>query len=137
MISIESKLTGNLEADLDRFSDRIKGDILLSGVAAMAHVIYDEVRLNASPPRMGRKTGNLHESIYRVYAKDKSDGDTKIYRISWNKSKAPHGHLLEFGTSKAPAHPFVRPAFDHVQEAIAAGNARMAERLAGGGEVEP
>ena len=81
-------------------------------------VIFDEVKLNASPPRLGRKTGNLQNSIYWAYSPERSTDGQKTYRISWNKSKAPHGHLIEFGTSRAPAHPFVRPAFSRVNEAI-------------------
>jgi HK97 gp10 family phage protein len=132
MLNIETKLTGNLAADLDKFEARIKESVVLSGVAAMARVIYNEVKLNTSPPRMGRKTGTLHDAIYRVYAADRSSEYVKVYRVSVNKSKAPHWHWLEYGNSRQAAHPYIRPAWDHVQEAIKAGNARMAERLSDG-----
>jgi HK97 gp10 family phage protein len=132
MISIETKLSGNIEAGLEQFGAKIADSVLFSGAAAMARVLYDEVKLNASPPRMGRKTGNLERSIYRVYSPEKSGDAFKTYRISWNRSKAPHGHLVEFGTSRSPARPFVRPAFDKVQEAIKAGTEAMTARLAGG-----
>lgn len=126
MLNIESKLTGNLEADLDRFGAAIAEKVLLSGVAAMAKVMYDEARLNAAKHI---KSGLLYSAIYRVYAKDKSSDTRKTYEISWNKKTAPHGHLIEFGHSKAPAYPFIRPAFDRVNDAIEAGKARMAERM--------
>lgn len=129
MLNIETKLSGDVTAGLDKFESRIKGEVLLSGVAAMASVIYEEVKSNASPPKMGQKTGNLSRSIYRAYSPEKSNDAQKVYRVSWNKRTAPHGHLVEFGTSRAPAHPFLRPAFDHVQEAIKAGQDRMKERL--------
>ena len=132
MLNIETKLTGNLAADLDKFMQEVNGSIIWSGAAAMARVLYEEVKLNASPPRMGKKTGNLESSIYRVYSPGKSSEVVKTYRISYNHVKAPHGHLLEFGSSRAPAHPFVRPAWDHVQQAIKAGKDRMAERLSDG-----
>lgn len=132
MLNIETKLTGNLAADLDKFMQEVNGSIIWSGAAAMARVLYEEVKLNASPPRMGKKTGNLESSIYRVYSPEKSSEVVKTYRISYNHVKAPHGHLLEFGSSRAPAHPFVRPAWDHVQQAIKAGKDRMAERLSDG-----
>lgn len=98
----------------------------------MAKLLYEEVKLNASPPRMGKKTGNLEKSIYRFYIPEKSGEAVKTYKITYNHAIAPHGHLLEFGTSRAPAHPFVRPAFSRVGDAIAAGKARMAERLSDG-----
>lgn len=132
MAFIESKLTTSLEADATRYVEKL-GDALFVGTAAMAKVLYDEVKSNASPPRLGRKTGNLEGAIYRVYSPEKSTDTVKTYRISWNKSKAPHGHLIEFGTSRAPAHPFVRPAFDHVRTAIEVGKDAMARKLGEGG----
>lgn len=127
MIQMDAKLTGNLEADLDKFGAAISEKVLVSGVAAMAKVMYDEAKINASKHI---KSGLLYRAIYRVYAKDKSTETRKTYEISWNKAKAPHGHLIEFGHSRAPAYPFIRPAFDRVNEAIEAGKARMAERMA-------
>lgn len=129
---VEVKLKGNLSAALDNFEREISQQVLMSGVAAMAKVIYDEVKLNTTGVKAntpGIVTGNLHESIYRVFSKERSGDKTKTYQISWNKTKAPHGHLLEFGTSRAPAYPFVRPAFSRVQDAIKAGQARMAEKI--------
>lgn len=66
--------------------------------------------------------GTLRKSIYQVYSKDNSTDKTAIYHISWNHQKAPYGFMVEFGTSRAPAHPFMRPAFDtaHAQALNAA-----------------
>jgi len=127
---VEAKLNGDFEADLSKFEKVIQEKVLFSGAAAMGRVIYDEVKLNASPPRLGRKTGNLFDAIYWAYSPEKSTDSQKTYRVSWNKRKAPHGHLIEFGTSRAPAHPFLRPAFSRVNEAIRIGKERMAERMA-------
>jgi HK97 gp10 family phage protein len=129
MVDLDVKLSGDITSALDKYEAKVKEGVIFSGAAAMANVIYEEVKLNASPPLMGRKTGNLESSIYRVYSPERSTDGVKAYLISWNKSKAPHGHLIEFGTSRMPAKPFVRPAFGKVQEAIKAGQARMAERL--------
>lgn len=76
--------------------------------------------------------GTLKSSIYRVYSPEKSNEERKTYRISWNKKEAPYGSMVEFGTSRAPAHPFMRPAFGHINAAIAAGQNRMRQRLADG-----
>jgi len=128
-ITVQTKLTGDLSGALAKFERAVQEKVLISGAAAMAKVLYDQVKLNTLPPNLYRRTGNLHDSIYRVYAEDRSSETSKSYQISWNKRTAPHGHLLEFGTSRAPAHPFIRPAFDYVGEAIKAGQARMAQRL--------
>ena len=124
MIGVDSKLTGDMAGSLDKFAKDVREKVLFSGVAAMAKVIYDEVRANVPV-----KTGLLKESIYRVYSPEKSKVDSKLYRISWNKKAAPHGHLIENGTSRAPAQPFMRPAFDHMDAAIASGKASMATKL--------
>lgn len=124
MIGIESKLTGDLTDALDKYAKAVQEKVVFSGVAKMASVIYDEVLTNVPV-----KSGLLKSAIYRAFSPEKSDELRKTYRVSWNRKKAPHGHLIEFGTSRAPAHPFVRPAFDHINDAIEQGKARMAERL--------
>ncbi len=91
----------------------------------MANLLYEEARANVPV-----KSGTLKDAIYRVYSPEKSTGTQKTYRISWNGTKAPHGQLIEFGTSRAPAYPFIRPAFGRVKDAIEAGKARMTEKLA-------
>lgn len=126
MIQMESKLTGDLSGDLEKFAADVRDQVVFAGVAAMAQVIYDEAKLNAASHI---KTGKLHGAIYRAFSKERSTTTAKTYRISWNKSKAPHGHLLEFGTSRAPAYPFIRPAFSRIGDAIDAGKQRMAEKL--------
>ncbi len=122
-ISFDAEALGR---QLDQFAKNIREEVAFSGVAAMARVLQDEAR--AQVPVM---TGQLRAAIYRVYSPEQSDENLKTYRISWNRRKAPHGHLIEFGTSRAPAQPFMRPAYENkIDEAIAEGKARMAERLA-------
>ena len=164
MINIEAKLTGDLAGDLDRFAKNIQDKVVLAGVAAMAKVIYDEVKLNTSGARAhgGRPldppdsvTGTLHNAIYRVFSPEQSTDEVKVYKVSVNKSKAPHWHLVEFGhwqpyavvkmpdgnivTLKnrpldqpvfVPAVPYIRPTFDATSaQAIEAMKVRYAEAL--------
>jgi HK97 gp10 family phage protein len=136
MISIDAKLTGDLAGDLDRFEAKIKDSVIFSGVAAMARVIYDEVKVNTSGARKGGpkdppgvKTGTLNNAIYRAYSPEKSSDGVKVYNVSVNKSKAPHWHLIEYGWSRAPAHPYIRPALSRMKDAGDAGMARMTERM--------
>lgn len=109
-------------------------DLMRPAAQAGAQVFYSEVvtRVNG----IGKVTGNLSRSIYQVWSRDQSINGHSVYHVSWNASKAPHGHLVEYGhiqtrkvylgrdgkwyTSKeklaAPrrvaARPFIRPAFD-------------------------
>lgn len=132
MLRTQSKLKGNLSADLARFEKHVQEKVTLSGAALMAWVIYDEARQNAE---LHKQSGTLHSAIYRRYAKEKSTDKVKTYQISWNRKQAPHGHFLEFGTSRAPAYPFLTPAFSCVREAIAKGKERMAESLKVAGDT--
>lgn len=126
---------------------------------AMADVYYEAVKRNAAAigaqPSRWNLTGSLADSIYRVYSTDRSKDGRYIYEVSWNKSDAPHGHLIEFGYMRkyevffdqetgewralkkrplktpiqVPAKPFLRPALDFTDQAKAAGIARLKEVL--------
>jgi HK97 gp10 family phage protein len=127
-MKITAKLTGDLEGALERMARGKAENVIYSGAAAMARVVYEEVKQNVSgnaPGGPGVVTGNLRESIYWAKDDNLSSPLRAVYSISWNKSKAPHGHLLEFGTSRMPAYPFIRPAASKLPEAVKAGQARM------------
>jgi HK97 gp10 family phage protein len=143
---IEAKLDGDLEFDLSQFEKVVREKVLFSGAATMASVLAAEARTNAptsteahyfygsSFKKTGQKylfqPGNLRKSIYWAHSAERSTENRKTYRISWNHTKAPYGYMVEFGTSRAPAHPFLRPAFGRINDAIEQGKARMAQRLA-------
>ncbi len=133
MVKVNVKLKGDVHQKLTAYGKKIMDRIIFTGTAAAANVIYQEVKRNASPPRMGKESGNLARSIYRVYSPEDSPPGVKTYKISWNKTTAPHGHFLEFGTSKMTAKPFLRPAFQIVSLAFNEGKKRMSKRLAEGG----
>lgn len=111
--------TAGLNAALDELTHGAEASTRPAAQAG-AQVLYDEVKQRAPVSKRARKTkggrtiqpGALKASIYQVFSQDNSDSGQSTYHISWNASKAPHGHLVEFGTSRAPAHPFLRPAFD-------------------------
>ena len=144
MITVKATDLGVLSKKLDEMARNVQEQVLFSGVAAMARVVYDEARANAptskaehyfygsSYKKTGQRykfvPGTLKASIYRVYSEGRSNPDRKTYQVSWNHTKAPYGYMVEFGTSRAPAHPFMRPAADKLPEAVRAGRARMKER---------
>lgn len=126
MFNFDTKQLDALKAKVAAYAGKIGTEVAIEGAAGMAVVIYDEVKANAG---RNKKSGLLEGAIYRVYSPEKSSPTSKLYRVSWNKKKAPHGHLIEFGTSTAPAYPFLRPALSRVPDAITAGQARMAKKL--------
>lgn len=117
---------------------------------AGADVLYAAVKSNLD--RVGVKTGNLRQGIYRAFVREESGWGRAVYRVSWNYKKAPHGHLVEFGhiqkfvayigkngqwyTDKSKplaqprqvaARPFMRPAVALFPEAVRVMEAKLVE----------
>ncbi|NLX17625.1 MAG: hypothetical protein GXY45_11765 [Ramlibacter sp.] len=99
----KANLVAQIQAMEQRFRDAIR-----PASYAGALVYYSEVKMHVP-----RDSGLLADSIYMVHSEDNSTpGMRETYHVSWNKKKAPHGHLLEFGTSRMAARPFLRPAYE-------------------------
>lgn len=121
-------------AGLDQIASEMLSEVRPAAQAG-AQVLYDEVKARVPVSskvrkRKGKviKPGALRDSIYQVFSKDNSDESRSTYHVSWNYRKAPHGHLVEFGTVNAPARPFLRPAYDAKQtEALDAARRRFVE----------
>lgn len=74
--------------------------VLLEG----ARIIRDDAK-----KRVRKKTGTLRKAI-RAKAFRNSHKTTPGAFAAVDRKKAPHGHLVEFGTVNAPPHPYMRPA---------------------------
>ena len=134
-----------LRAKLRAYGKEVKDEVAIEGAAGMGRVIYEEARANvrvSSKPhyfygsnskKSGTKylynPGNLRNAIYRVFSPEKSSDTLKMYRVSWNHTKAPYGAMVEYGTSRAPAKPFMRPSLSRLNDAMASGKTRMAKKL--------
>jgi len=140
-----------LESAVSALQDKVHASARPAAQAA-AQVLYDHARQNVAA--IGRVTGKLSSAIYQTYSRDHSRPGVATYHVSWNARKAPHGHLVEFGhiqrykvylgkdgkwhtNKKAPipprhvaARPFLRPAWDHVNAALAAAEATLKESIA-------
>jgi HK97 gp10 family phage protein len=95
---------------------------------AGAQILYDEARIRCpvsadahffygtSYKKTGQRyffePGSLRASIYQVYSVDNSSETRATYHVAWNHQKVPYGFMVEFGTSRAPAKPFLRPAWE-------------------------
>lgn len=79
---------------LDQLADGAEAAVRPAAQAG-SQVFYEAVKANAAG--LGRTTGRLASSIYQVYSRDNSGPARAEYHVSWNRKKAPHGHLVEFG----------------------------------------
>lgn len=135
MIKTETRLAGDIEQALQQFAKAAQENIVRPGVQAAAEVFYVEAKLRcpvSEAPHMFHGThqvygpyspGSLRDAIYQVYSKDRSRPGAPVYHVSWNHKKVPYGFMVEFGTSKQPGHPFIRPAFEAMKSA--AGDAAL------------
>lgn len=125
MIEFRTNGMDEINRKLDALAGRMKGDVIIAGCAAAALEFYVEAKLRAPV-----QSGTLRDAIYRVYSKDNSSDGRAVYHVSVNRSKAPHFHLVEYGTSRAAAHPFMRPAYDAAKgAAVKAAQQRMLDKM--------
>jgi HK97 gp10 family phage protein len=93
-------------------------------------VFYREIKVRAMPHY---RTGTLEDSILVTYVpEDSVTGKLATYMVAFSR-KAWYARLLEYGTSKMAAKPFIRPGFeakkeqagkaviDKIQEAVGSG----------------
>lgn len=118
--------TAGAEAWLDGIS-RATEESIRPAAQAGAEELYFEARIRVPQSvkahffygKNSKKTGvryyfepgALRNAIYQAYSKDNSGKLKATYHIAWNHQKVPYGFMVEFGTSRAPAHPFIRPAY--------------------------
>jgi len=90
-------------------------------VAALARSTFP---LKEPAPMPGRKskepwrsmsTGKLRDTIRVVRLKGDPKQNVRVYAGNRNKQGAFYAHMIEFGTVKMSARPFLRPAFNAVK----------------------
>lgn len=112
---------------------------------AGAQVFYDQVKRNVPVSKRGHwfhgtsfklngkkywfDSGSLKASIYQVYSKDNSSDKRATYHIAWNHQKVPYGFMVEYGTKRTPAHPFLNPAWNRRGEAETAMRLKLKELI--------
>jgi len=123
------KIEGVLEAvkALDKVSNSLKGKAMGKTLLKQAETIAEDARDRAP---LG-PTGNLKRSLHAKLLDEKTRFPT-VAIAAVDRKIAPHGHLIEFGTSKMSARPFFRPAVDaHANKVISnikAGAKKLVEK---------
>lgn len=148
--------TSGWSAGLDRLLGPARVSLARSMAVAGGEILRDEAKT-----RVNTHNGVLANAIYLAFREARSNEKEVQYTVTWNKSKAPHGHLVEFGhwqiyavvrkpdgtyvTDKrrrlatpkwVPAYPFLRPAYEAASARARAamiqrGRERLPELLAG------
>lgn len=107
--SFEVKNPEALTAVLDNAARATSESALRQAAAAGVTVFYREIKVRAMPHY---RTGTLENAILVTYVpEDSVAGKLATYMVTFNKD-AWYARLLEYGTSKMSAKPFIRPAFD-------------------------
>lgn len=134
---------------IDSLTEGLKEHVNRSMAVAGGKVVRDEAKQRApvfdgstalkggSTVKNPRTPGQLRDAIYLAFSDNRSDLSKShvVYSVTWNSSKAPHGHLLEFGHWRynviaggfplkkqldqpvfVAAYPFLRPAFEATKE---------------------
>jgi len=125
-----------LQQALNQLPLEIQKRPLRSAVSAGAKVIVDEAKRLAPQG----ETGNLRKALYRYRSRSQSSRGQETFLVGVRKGKknyvdsaknrrlnrvgkkytvegeAYYWRFIEFGTSKMPARPFLRPAFESKKE---------------------
>jgi len=111
---------------LNDFPARVQKNILTSAVRAGATLVAKEARLRAP-----KDSGQMAKSIGVV--KRRSKNKSEIHFAVTPRKNRPHAFIAkfhEFGTSKMPAHPFMRPAAEtKAEEVIESVKKKMRQRI--------
>ena len=127
MITSNTKGVEKLLKSLKQFPQNIQKNIINGAIRAGAKVIADEVKKNTPTD-----TGNLKKSIgiIKRRSKDKTKVRFSVTPRKGGKNDGFYGHMIEFGTSKMAAQPFMRPAFESQDnQSIEAAKEYLAKRI--------
>ena len=115
-MSTEIKGLEGLIKTLNSLPDKLENKIIRAAVRKGANVVRDKARQNVP-----KDTGNLQKSIITSGAKvsGKIAFRVSLKQRKTKNSKDPYyGRFVEFGTSKMPAKPFMRPALDESENEV-------------------
>ena len=120
-VTIKLEGVQQLLKNLEQFSQTIQRRIVRKAVSAGSTPMLQAVK--AAAPR---ETGLLKKSIGRKVKTYRNSGVVLVIigprsgfrTVIDDKPRNPlmYAHLVEFGTSKAPAKPFMRPAFQAMKQ---------------------
>lgn len=133
-LAIEKKKFNDLLREIDALPKKLRKGSELSVLRAGAILIRNSAKSFAA---RSKDSGALGKSITLIItgktgSKTARIGPLKYYRKTVKRTNKKSGkkysdkavpqnysHLIEYGTSRSPAQPFIRPAIDATQEKVA------------------
>lgn len=112
---------------LAQFPQNIQKNVLTGAIRAGCKPILDEAKRNVPID-----SGNLKKSmgIIKRKSKDKTKVRFSVTPRRKGKYDGYYAHMIEFGTSKQVAQPFMRPAFENQDnQSIEASKEYLAKRI--------
>jgi len=109
------------------FPERVQKNVLSGAVRAGTKPILTEAKI-----RVPKDTGNLKKSlgVIKRRSRDKTKLRFSITPRKGGKNDGFYAHMIEFGTSRQQAQPFMRPAFENkANECLSAVKDYMAKRI--------
>lgn len=114
-VTIDQKELKKLFKNLQQLTPKMQRGILNLATKAGAKTIEDSAKQNA-PKRTGRLAKAIHTRRKSV-RKKKRDGDNPkdaVYEVGVKlDGTAWYATMIEFGTVKQPAQPYMRPTFEN------------------------
>lgn len=118
----------SIEEDLKLLTRAENDRVRRQGARAGAGVVRDEARRRA-PKRSGKLSKNIVAVTAKVTEQSRATAGVRVRERgkAEDPSNAFYWKFIELGTSKLPAAPFIRPAFDATEQQ--AGDAAIAKVL--------
>ncbi|WP_422101908.1 HK97-gp10 family putative phage morphogenesis protein [Vreelandella sp.] len=107
----------SLEEDLKQLTRAENDRVRRQGARAGAGVVRDEARRRA-PKRSGKLAKNIVAVTAKVSENSRATAGVRVRERgkASDPSNAFYWKFIELGTSKLPPAPFIRPAFDAVEQ---------------------
>jgi len=128
-VKFDLKGMADLERELNQLTLKARASVLRGALNKAIDPILQAARQNVSA-QFTERSGTLRRSIKKsATAPRGSNGFTAEAKVGVT-GEGFYGRFLEFGTSKMPARPFMRPAVDaHAQEVVDLFASEMRRRI--------
>ena len=118
---------GELRSIVNKLPKELKQKVTRNAVRSGARIIKERAKELA--PYDNKRVVGIHLRDAIIVKHVKGTNDIHRVGVKGGSKGAPHGHLLEFGTVKMAARPFLLPAFIETKPLVAK---RMIQNLSNG-----